>query len=151
MPRRTIRIIVWRATMLAGLFALMLRLGFILASISCEHCRSSRNNSHCAPRHVIYYCVMSSPSVKSIFNKAISVCGQENIPYIGSFKEILYLAHKYWRFRCHDCSSSIRHQIYFHHRVSLYRPSTPFRFTEKIKTNTWCILIKMVASIQGQY
>ena len=23
--------------------------------ISCEHCRSSRNNSHYAPRHVIYY------------------------------------------------------------------------------------------------
>ena len=26
------------------------------ASISCEHCRSSRNNPNCAPRHVIYYC-----------------------------------------------------------------------------------------------
>ena len=26
------------------------------ASISCEHCRSSRNNSHYAPRHIIYYC-----------------------------------------------------------------------------------------------
>ena len=25
------------------------------ASISCEHCRTSRNNPHCAPRHVIYY------------------------------------------------------------------------------------------------
>ena len=34
-----------------------LRLGFALASISCEHCRSSRNNPHCAPKHVIYYYV----------------------------------------------------------------------------------------------
>ena len=25
------------------------------ASISCEHYRSSHNNPHCAPRHVIYY------------------------------------------------------------------------------------------------
>ena len=25
------------------------------ASISCEHCRSSRNSPHCAPRHAIYY------------------------------------------------------------------------------------------------
>ena len=32
-----------------------LRLTYALASISCEHCRSSRNNPHCAPRHVIYY------------------------------------------------------------------------------------------------
>ena len=32
-----------------------LRLTFTLASFSCEHCRSSRNNPHCAPRHVIYY------------------------------------------------------------------------------------------------
>ena len=28
-------------------------------SISCEHCRSSRNNPHCAPRHVIYYGVQT--------------------------------------------------------------------------------------------
>ena len=64
--------------MLAGLIAPRLRLGFVsassrlclsyvstthrlhldyaLASISCEHCRSSHNNPHCAPRHVIYYC-----------------------------------------------------------------------------------------------
>ena len=32
-----------------------LRLNYALASISCEHCRSSRNNPHCAPGHVIYY------------------------------------------------------------------------------------------------
>ena len=42
--------------MLAGLIAPRIRLGLVLASISCEHCRSSRNNPHCAPRHVIYYC-----------------------------------------------------------------------------------------------
>ena len=63
--------------MLAGLIAPRLRLGFVsplpqlrlgyastthrlrldyaLASISCEHCRSSRNNPHYAPRHIIYY------------------------------------------------------------------------------------------------
>ena len=32
-----------------------LRLDYALASISCEHCRSSRNNPHYAPRHIIYY------------------------------------------------------------------------------------------------
>ena len=75
----TIRDIARLATMLAGLIAPRLRLGFVsalpqlrlsytsttphlrldnaLASISCEHCRSSCNNPHCAPRHVIYYCV----------------------------------------------------------------------------------------------
>ena len=62
----TIREITGLATMLAGLIALRLflgytsttphlRLDYALASISCEHCRSSRNNPHCAPRHVIYY------------------------------------------------------------------------------------------------
>ena len=52
----TIREITRLATMLAGLIAPRIRLGYTLASISCEHCRSSRNNPHCAPRHVIYYC-----------------------------------------------------------------------------------------------
>ena len=74
-----IREIARLATMLAGLIAPRLRLGFVsalpqlrlgfastmphlrldyaLASISCEHCRSSRNNPHCLPRHVIYYYV----------------------------------------------------------------------------------------------
>ena len=33
-----------------------LRLDYALAPISCEHCRSSRNSPHCAPRHLIYYC-----------------------------------------------------------------------------------------------
>ena len=75
----TIRDIVRLATMLAGLIAPQICLGFIssssrlclsyastmphlrldyaLASISCEHCRSSRNHPHCVPRHIIYYCV----------------------------------------------------------------------------------------------
>ena len=54
------------STMLAGQIAPRLRLGFAsatsrlrldyaLASISCEHCCSSRNSSHCAPSYVIYY------------------------------------------------------------------------------------------------
>ena len=43
--------------MLAGLIEPRLRLGFVSASISCEHCRSSRNNPHYAPRHIIYYYV----------------------------------------------------------------------------------------------
>ena len=30
-------------------------LDYALASISCEHCHSSRNNPHYAPRHIIYY------------------------------------------------------------------------------------------------
>ena len=36
------------------------RLGFVSASISCEHCRSSRNHPHCVPRHIIYYYVPQS-------------------------------------------------------------------------------------------
>ena len=32
-----------------------LRLIYALATISCEHCRSLRNNPHYAPRHIIYY------------------------------------------------------------------------------------------------
>ena len=51
----TIRVITRLATMLAGLIAPRIRLGFVSASISCEHCRSSRNNPHCAPGYVIYY------------------------------------------------------------------------------------------------
>ena len=43
-----------------------LRLDYALTSISCEHCRSSRNNSHCAPRHVIYYFVRSIPKVSLV-------------------------------------------------------------------------------------
>ena len=35
-----------------------LRLGYALASISYEHCRSSRNNPHCVSRYVIYYSVI---------------------------------------------------------------------------------------------
>ena len=37
-----------------------LRLDYALASISCEHCRSSRNHPHCVPRHIIYYCSKNS-------------------------------------------------------------------------------------------
>ena len=36
-PRRTMRVNTRRATMLAGLIAPRLRLGFVSASISCEH------------------------------------------------------------------------------------------------------------------
>ena len=35
------------------------------ASISYEHCRSSHNNPHCAPRHGIYYlCIMRGTDVR---------------------------------------------------------------------------------------
>ena len=57
MPMHTIREITRLAIMLAGLIAPRIPLGLVLASISCEHCRSSRNNPHSAPRHVIYYYV----------------------------------------------------------------------------------------------
>ena len=53
----TIREITRLVTMLAGLIVPRIRLGLVSASISCEHCRSSRSNPHCAPRHVIYYYV----------------------------------------------------------------------------------------------
>ena len=58
-PRRIIRVITRRATMHAGLIVPRHRLGFFSASISCEHCRSLRNNPHCAPRHVIYYSLLN--------------------------------------------------------------------------------------------
>ena len=65
-PMHTIREITRLATMLAGLIAPRIRLGFVstssrlclsyaLASISCEYCRSSRNNPHYVPSHIIYY------------------------------------------------------------------------------------------------
>ena len=65
-PMHTIRDNARLATMLAGLIAPRIRLGFVwtmphlrldyaLASISCEHCRSLRNHPHCVPRHMIYY------------------------------------------------------------------------------------------------
>ena len=41
--------------MLTGLIAPRLHLDYALASISCEHCRPSRDNPHYAPRHIIYY------------------------------------------------------------------------------------------------
>ena len=62
----TIREITRLATMLAGLIAPRLRLDHALASISFEHCRSSRNNPHCAPRHVIYYFI--APFLKIRFS-----------------------------------------------------------------------------------
>ena len=88
----TIREITRLATIFVALIAPRLCLGFAsattrlrldyasttprlrLASISCEHCRSSRNNLYCAPRHVIYYCCMylfmhrrKIPSIYNIF------------------------------------------------------------------------------------
>ena len=76
-PMHTIREFTRLANILAGLIAPRIRLGLVLASsrlclsytsttphlrldyalalISCEHCRSSRNHPHCAPRHAIYY------------------------------------------------------------------------------------------------
>ena len=53
------------ATMLAGLIAPRIRLGLFSASISCEHCRSSRNNPRCAPRHLIYYTFLFSRMILS--------------------------------------------------------------------------------------
>ena len=41
-----------------------LRLDYALASISCEHCRSSRNNPHYAPRHITYYYFNKTDLVK---------------------------------------------------------------------------------------
>ena len=38
----------------------VLRLDYALASIPCEHYRSSRNNPHYAPRHIIYYLLLSA-------------------------------------------------------------------------------------------
>ena len=46
-----------------------LRLKYALASIFCEHCRSSRNNPHCAPRHVIYYCLVYEKKTISGFRQ----------------------------------------------------------------------------------
>ena len=72
-----------------------LRLDYDLASISCEHCRSSRNNPHCAPRHVIYY-----------RNQTL------NIP-LFNIKMILFLATKFgilgaWRYSSRLSSAVLR-------------------------------------------
>ena len=64
-----IREIARLATMLAGLIALRLCLGCALASISCEHCRSSRNYPRCAPRHVIYTIVLYTILRKKVRNE----------------------------------------------------------------------------------
>ena len=75
----TIQEITRLATMLAGQITPRLCLGFVLAlpqlrldyalvSISCEHCRSSRNNPHCAPRHVIYYYLIWYWSSSQFYN-----------------------------------------------------------------------------------
>ena len=48
-----------------------IRLDYALASISCEHCRSSRNNTHYVPRHIIYYYtnILQKMSNLDIFEK----------------------------------------------------------------------------------
>ena len=87
-PMHTIREITRLATMLAGLITPWLGLGFVsatrrlrigytsttthlhldyaLAQISCEHCRSSRNSPHCAPRHVILYSSFLSVDLRTM-------------------------------------------------------------------------------------
>ena len=88
----TIREITRLATMLAGLIAPQLRLGFAsatsrlhldyaLAPISCEHCRLSRNNPHCAPRHVIYYYV--PPARKLVLSLQLTVAQCSILRYRG--------------------------------------------------------------------
>ena len=61
--------------MLAGLIAPRLGLGLVSASISCEHYRSSRNNPHYAPRHIIYYlsCYLLE-SYKNVYRKSNAKC-----------------------------------------------------------------------------
>ena len=71
--------------MLEGLIAPRLRLGlasatphlrfdYALASISCEHCRSSRNNPHYAPRHIIArsHTVLSQANMVVVARYALS-------------------------------------------------------------------------------
>ena len=51
-----------------------LHLDHALASISCEHCRSSRNNPHCVPRHIIYYCHTENVPSPPSFSKWCTAC-----------------------------------------------------------------------------
>ena len=44
-----------------------LRLDYALATIACEHCRSSRNNPHYVLRHIIYYYLFSHSHIRSNF------------------------------------------------------------------------------------
>ena len=57
-----------------------LRLDYALASISCEHCRSSRNNPHYAPRNIIYYKCLK---LASINEHPVLILGQITINIFG--------------------------------------------------------------------
>ena len=59
--------------MLAGLIAPRFRLDYALASISCEHCRSSSNYPHYAPRHIIYYSDGAGSQYKNKINLVILI------------------------------------------------------------------------------
>ena len=96
--------------MLAGLIALRLRLDFVsalpqlhldyaLASISCEHCRSSRNNPHYAPRHIIYYYICL------VFSKQII---QHNFVLVLDTSALNFLRRKA-KFRCSDFLEKCRY------------------------------------------
>ena len=74
----TIREITRLATMLAGLIGPQLRLGIDLQ----EHCRLSRNNPHCAPRHVIYYCILTNKDIVSMVIEVVIIILQETITII---------------------------------------------------------------------
>ena len=75
-----------------------LHLDYILAPISCEHCRSSRNNPHCAPRHVLYY--NFSQQIFNDFVKQIPKVNDCDLSFNvsnknreNSIKELLRLGH----------------------------------------------------------
>ena len=71
-----------------------------LASISCEHCRLSRNNPHYAPRHIIYYYNFYVPKTLNGFFSKQRFCARRarylkkfSTDYIQIF--YVYSKHKY--------------------------------------------------------
>ena len=63
-----------------------LRLDYTLASISCEHCRSSRNHPHCVPRHLIYYCQYGASVIRR--RRRLVLHEIDNIKMAGTSLEI---------------------------------------------------------------
>ena len=70
-----------------------LRLDYALASISCDHCRSSRNHPHCVPRHIIYYYLL----IIQILRSLKSFCGKRDaLDYAGINLKFLLLLYTFF-------------------------------------------------------
>ena len=66
-----------------GLTTPHLSLDYALASISYEHYRSSCNNPHYAPRHIIYYYLINVPALKRMLEEHRNVDDILNFIYVN--------------------------------------------------------------------